>query len=69
MCHPAWGRALTEAQHLKDLARLSRVRDRIDREDALPHPGGSGVADVSAPVGCEPTPTKSSGPPHPSSGR
>ncbi|MFI5639636.1 hypothetical protein ACIA8H_19770 [Streptomyces goshikiensis] len=69
MCHPAWGRALTEAQHLKDLARLSRVRDRIDREDAPPRPGGVGVADVSAPVGCGPAPTKSSGPPHPSSGR
>ncbi|MCJ1679094.1 AraC family transcriptional regulator [Streptomyces sp. APSN-46.1] len=36
MCHPAWGRALTAAQHLKDLARLRRVRDRIDREYARP---------------------------------
>lgn len=36
MCHPAWGRALTEAQHLRDLARLRRVRDRIVREYALP---------------------------------
>ncbi|AYV25929.1 hypothetical protein ACFWB1_26480 [Streptomyces goshikiensis] len=67
MCHPAWARALTEAQRLKDLARPRR--DRIDREYALPHPGGFGVTDVSAPVGCEPTPTTSSGPPHPSSGR
>ncbi|WP_051970915.1 helix-turn-helix transcriptional regulator [Kitasatospora azatica] len=36
MCHPAWGRALTAAQRLKDLARLRRVRDRIDREYAQP---------------------------------
>ncbi|MCT9929850.1 helix-turn-helix transcriptional regulator [Planotetraspora sp. A-T 1434] len=36
MCDPAWGRALTEAQRLRDLARLRRVRDRIDREYAQP---------------------------------
>ncbi|MFE5541348.1 hypothetical protein ACFQ78_37250 [Streptomyces sp. NPDC056519] len=36
MCNPAWGRALTQAQRLKDLARLRRVRDRIDREYARP---------------------------------
>ncbi|GAA2568298.1 AraC family transcriptional regulator [Streptomyces sp. NPDC000678] len=36
MCHPAWGRALTAAQRLSDLARLRRVRDRIDREYAQP---------------------------------
>ncbi|MFE2479455.1 AraC family transcriptional regulator [Streptomyces sp. NPDC059389] len=36
MCNPAWGRALTEAQRLKDFARLRRVRDRIDREYARP---------------------------------
>ncbi|WP_425566867.1 helix-turn-helix transcriptional regulator [Sphaerisporangium flaviroseum] len=36
MCHPAWGRALTAAQRLNDLARLRRVRDRIDREYAQP---------------------------------
>ncbi|SBT37352.1 helix-turn-helix transcriptional regulator [Micromonospora auratinigra] len=36
MCHPAWGRARTEAQRLADLARLRRVRDRIDREYAQP---------------------------------
>ena len=37
MCHPSWGRALTEAaQRQSDLARLRRVRDRIDREYALP---------------------------------
>ncbi|WP_433171960.1 helix-turn-helix transcriptional regulator [Actinoallomurus sp. CA-150999] len=36
MCHPSWGRALTAAQRLSDLARLRRVRDRIDREYAQP---------------------------------
>lgn len=36
MCLPAWGRARIAAQHLSDLARLRRVRDRIDREYAQP---------------------------------
>ncbi|GAB3989024.1 helix-turn-helix transcriptional regulator [Actinoallomurus acanthiterrae] len=36
MCHPSWARALTQAQRLRDLARLRRVRDRIDREYARP---------------------------------
>ncbi|MFV0132605.1 helix-turn-helix transcriptional regulator [Streptomyces sp. HMX87] len=36
MCHPAWRRARIAAQHLRDLARLRRVRDRIDREYAQP---------------------------------
>jgi AraC-like DNA-binding protein len=36
MCHPSWGPALAAAQHLSDLARLRRVRDRIDREYAQP---------------------------------
>ncbi|MEU4830967.1 AraC family transcriptional regulator [Streptosporangium sp. NPDC023615] len=36
MCHPGWARALTAARHLDDLARLRRVRDRIDREYARP---------------------------------
>ncbi|MFI0241822.1 helix-turn-helix transcriptional regulator [Streptomyces sp. NPDC016845] len=36
MCHPALRRALIAAQHLRDLARLRRVRDRIDREYARP---------------------------------
>ncbi|MGC5013007.1 helix-turn-helix transcriptional regulator [Streptosporangium sp. DT93] len=36
MCRPAWGRALTAARQLEDLARLRRVRDRIDREYARP---------------------------------
>ncbi|CNE68084.1 AraC family transcriptional regulator [Mycobacterium tuberculosis] len=36
MCYPEWGRARAEAQRLDDLARLRRVRDRIDREYARP---------------------------------
>ena len=36
MCHPSWGRALAAAHRLNDLARLRRVRDRIDREYAQP---------------------------------
>ncbi|AEN11021.1 helix-turn-helix domain-containing protein [Streptomyces sp. SID8360] len=36
MCHPAWMSALTAAQRLSDLARLRRVRDRIDREYRQP---------------------------------
>jgi AraC-like DNA-binding protein len=36
ICHPSWTRALTAAQRLSDLARLRRVRDRIDREYAQP---------------------------------
>ncbi|WP_351231449.1 helix-turn-helix transcriptional regulator [Streptomyces sp. NPDC002133] len=36
MCHPSWARARTAAQRLSDLARLRRVRDRIDREYTQP---------------------------------
>ncbi|MFB6704055.1 helix-turn-helix transcriptional regulator [Streptomyces sp. NPDC056333] len=36
MCHPSWGRARTATHRLNDLARLRRVRDRIDREYAQP---------------------------------
>jgi methylphosphotriester-DNA--protein-cysteine methyltransferase len=36
MCHPSRMRALATAQRLSDLARLRRVRDRIDREYAQP---------------------------------
>ncbi|MGH3392132.1 MAG: helix-turn-helix transcriptional regulator, partial [Actinomadura sp.] len=36
MCHPSWGSALAAAQRRSDLARLRRVRDRIDREYAQP---------------------------------
>lgn len=51
MCHPAWGRALAEAQHLKDLARLRRVRDRIDREYALPLDVAALARDADMPAG------------------
>lgn len=34
MCRPEWRRARIQAQRLDDLARLRRVRDRIDREYA-----------------------------------
>ncbi|MFE2106162.1 helix-turn-helix transcriptional regulator [Kitasatospora sp. NPDC059463] len=36
MCPPEWRRARIQAQRLDDLARLRRVRDRIDREYAQP---------------------------------
>ncbi|QCX81616.1 HTH-type transcriptional regulator CdhR [Streptomyces sp. YIM 121038] len=36
MCRPEWRRARVQAQRLADLARLRRVRDRIDREYARP---------------------------------
>ncbi|MBT2448236.1 helix-turn-helix transcriptional regulator [Streptomyces sp. ISL-43] len=36
MCRPEWRRARVQAQRLDDLARLRRVRDRIDREYAQP---------------------------------
>ncbi|MCX5212028.1 AraC family transcriptional regulator [Kitasatospora sp. NBC_00240] len=36
MCRPGWHRARIAAQHLNDLARLRRVRDRIDREYEQP---------------------------------
>lgn len=36
MCLEPWGQARAAAQDLSDLARLRRVRDRIDREYAQP---------------------------------
>ncbi|MFJ9041764.1 helix-turn-helix transcriptional regulator [Streptomyces sp. NPDC102406] len=36
MCQPEWRRARVQAQRLTDLARLRRVRDRIDRQYAQP---------------------------------
>jgi AraC-like DNA-binding protein len=36
VCYAAWGRALADTHRLEDLARLRRVRDRIDREYAQP---------------------------------
>lgn len=51
MCHPAWGRARTAAQHLDDLARLRRVRDRIDREYARPLDVEALARDAGLPAG------------------
>jgi hypothetical protein len=39
------------AQHLRDLARLRRVRDRIDREYAQPLPYGVRDCAVRDPAG------------------
>ncbi|GAA4569293.1 helix-turn-helix transcriptional regulator [Planotetraspora kaengkrachanensis] len=36
MCHPSLSHALATAHHLRDLALLRRVRDRIDREYVQP---------------------------------
>ena len=36
VCHPSWTRAITAVQGRSDLARLRRVRDRMDREYAQP---------------------------------
>ena len=36
MCHPAWGPAHAPAPYPRDLARVRRVRDLIDRDDAWP---------------------------------
>ncbi|WP_068166175.1 helix-turn-helix transcriptional regulator [Rhodococcus phenolicus] len=36
MCQPEWRRARIHAQRLEEFARLRRVRDRIDRENAHP---------------------------------
>ncbi|MFF2509432.1 helix-turn-helix transcriptional regulator [Streptomyces sp. NPDC058067] len=51
MCHPSWGRALTEARHRSDLVRLRRVRDRIDREHARPLDVLALARGVSVPAG------------------
>ncbi|KPI12783.1 hypothetical protein OV450_0129 [Actinobacteria bacterium OV450] len=51
MCHPGWGRARAEAQHLKDLARLRGVRDRIDREYARPLDVEALAHDADMPAG------------------
>lgn len=51
MCHPSWGRALAAAQRLRDLARLRRVRDRIDREYARPLSVEALARDVCLPAG------------------
>ncbi|MEE1752990.1 AraC family transcriptional regulator [Streptomyces sp. SP18CS02] len=51
MCHPSWGRARAEAQRLSDLARLRRVRDRIDREYARPLDVEALARSVNMPAG------------------
>ncbi|MEW9549677.1 helix-turn-helix transcriptional regulator [Nonomuraea sp. NPDC050783] len=51
MCYPAWGQALAAAQRLHDLARLRRVRDRIDREYARPLDVQALARDAGTPAG------------------
>ncbi|MFJ2770958.1 helix-turn-helix domain-containing protein [Streptomyces sp. NPDC087300] len=51
MCQPSWGRARVEAQHLGDLARLRRVRDRIDREYRRPLDIGALARAAGLPAG------------------
>ncbi|MFF4657920.1 helix-turn-helix transcriptional regulator [Streptomyces sp. NPDC001381] len=51
MCHPGWGRALTAARRLSDLARLRRVRDRIGREYARPLDVQALALDARMPAG------------------
>ncbi|MFF7178479.1 helix-turn-helix domain-containing protein [Streptomyces sp. NPDC008121] len=51
MCHPAWARARVTAHHLAELARLRRVRDRIDREYARPLDIEALARDIGMPAG------------------
>ncbi len=51
MCHAGWGRARAAAQRLQDLARLRRVRDRIDREYARPLNLEALARDATMPAG------------------
>ncbi|SCL50401.1 AraC-type DNA-binding protein [Micromonospora citrea] len=51
MCHPSWGRARLAAQRLRDLARLRRVRDRIDREYTQPLDVEALARDADMPAG------------------
>ncbi|MCK2213284.1 AraC family transcriptional regulator [Actinomadura sp. ATCC 31491] len=51
MCHPSWTRALNEAHRLGELARLRRVRDRIDREYARPLDVEALARDAGLPAG------------------
>ncbi|AIR96471.1 helix-turn-helix transcriptional regulator [Streptomyces glaucescens] len=51
MCHPSWGRARAAAQRLTDLARLRRIRDRIDREYAKPLDVEALARDADLPAG------------------
>ncbi|GGV18680.1 hypothetical protein GCM10010245_31620 [Streptomyces spectabilis] len=51
MCKPEWRRARVQAQRLDDLARLRRVRDRIDREYAQPLDVEALAREVRMPAG------------------
>ncbi|MGW1029874.1 helix-turn-helix transcriptional regulator [Streptomyces sp. NPDC002577] len=51
MCKPEWRRARVQAQRLADLARLRRVRDRIDRKYAQPLNVEALARDVNMPAG------------------
>ncbi|MFG3052647.1 helix-turn-helix transcriptional regulator [Kitasatospora sp. NPDC048239] len=51
MCRPDWRRARIQALRLADLARLRRVRDRIDREYAQPLNVEALARDVPMPAG------------------
>ncbi|WP_406205679.1 helix-turn-helix transcriptional regulator [Kitasatospora sp. NBC_01560] len=51
MCNPEWRRARIQAQHLADLARLRRVRDRIDREYPQPLNVEALAREVNMPAG------------------
>ncbi|MFD7031460.1 helix-turn-helix domain-containing protein [Streptomyces sp. NPDC059917] len=51
MCTSEWRRARIEAQRLADLARLRRVRDRIDREYERPLDVRALARDVRLPAG------------------
>ncbi|ADI12753.1 transcriptional regulator, AraC family protein [Streptomyces bingchenggensis BCW-1] len=51
MCKPEWRRARVQAQRLTDLARLRRVRDRIDREYVQPLNVEALARDVNMPAG------------------
>ncbi|GAA2778157.1 helix-turn-helix transcriptional regulator [Streptomyces showdoensis] len=51
MCKPEWRRARVQAQRLVDLARLRRVRDRIDREYARPLDVEALARDANMPAG------------------
>ncbi|MEU8762374.1 AraC family transcriptional regulator [Streptomyces sp. NPDC048659] len=51
MCRPAWGRARIQAQRLTELARLRRVRDRIDREYTRPLDVAALAREAGLPVG------------------
>ncbi|MER7761133.1 AraC family transcriptional regulator [Streptomyces sp. NPDC097619] len=51
MCRPGWGSARAEARRLEGLARLRRVRDRIDRDYARPLNVPALAREAGLPVG------------------